>query len=659
MIKNTQGMTIALLLSTSIASSLAAEGIGGLSQAIDTPRAASGIADDLEIIFDYRADYRALSFGLQPSNRFEIGISFPTYDEDDGGSSSGNELSFGLRFLDESAYSPALTVGIVGFGSDDRGSGEYVLASKTMGPIEASVGLGWGRYAQAIPVDRGVDDGIIRTDHLFEGDTEPFANIVWDTGYNGLIAAAEYSGVSGPEADDTFAASLSYELIEGLTISGLVNNQGNAGLRLLFAANPSRPFVQTNINRGPHPYVENNPARASQPQPNEAQVFALLKERLEKDDIRIRRFAMRGDTIDVTADSSTDVVFARIAGRVARVLSAIAPPNITTFRVTQNTGAFDSNVVVLDRAGLDRAVGQVNASELAWDATSFEASPMDRPVGLGERPFTPNFSYNFAPTFKADFITSDTLQLTGTFNANARYTFSPQTFVSGTVGYRFLNQWTQQDPPAEPQPRSDFTSYAPDIAFLQSLSIRHRFRVAPQVYGRVSAGFFERAYGGVSGEMVWRHPEQNYALGLEATYVQKRAYEGWFGFEDADATTLIGSLYANVGTNGNFIIVDAGQHLADDFAIGLTVGRNYSNGWRIAASTGWSEERDSALKFGAEISIPLSWTSPDGGKGATNLSVGGQSGDFGSRIGGTGLLYNELRTSDKRRVEDGFGEFWN
>lgn len=641
-----------------MASGVFAEGIGGLSQAIDTPRAASGVADDLTIIFDYRADYRALSFGLQPSDRFEVGISFPTYDEGSA-SSSGNEVSFALRFLDEGTYMPALTVGVVGFGSDDRGSGEYVLASKTIGPVQASAGLGWGRYAQETAQDRGQDDRVIRTDHLFEGGTEPFANIVWDTGLNGLVAAAEYSGLGGPEADDTLAASLSYELLEGLTVTGLVNNQGDTGLRLVFAANPTRPFVQTDIGRGPHPYVENRDARAGQPQQDEQQVFAVLKERLQKEDIAITRFAMTGNTIEVTASSGIDPVYARIVGRVARVLSAVAPANITTFRVTQNTGAFDSNVVVLDRAGLDQAVGAPNASELAWDATSFEASPLTRPAALGETTFQPNFSYGFEPTFKADFITSDTLQLTGTFNANARYTFSPQTFVAGTIGYRFLNQWTQQDPPEEPQPRSDFTSYAPDIAFLQSLSVRHRFRIAPSVYSRVSAGLFERAYGGVSGEMLWRDPEQNFALGLEATYVQKRAYEGWFGFEDADATTLIGSVYANIGQSGDFVILDAGQHLAGDFAVGLTVGRNYRNGWRIAASTGWSEERDSALQFGAELAIPLSWTSASGGNGTTNLSVGGQSGDFGSRVSGTGTLYNELRASDKRRIEDGFGEFWN
>ena len=93
-----RGIAFSFVLSSLLASGVAAEGIGGLSQAIDTPRAASGVADDFAILFDFREDYRALSLGLQPSDWLEIGISFPTYD-DDAGSSSGNELSFGLRLL--------------------------------------------------------------------------------------------------------------------------------------------------------------------------------------------------------------------------------------------------------------------------------------------------------------------------------------------------------------------------------------------------------------------------------------------------------------------------------------------------------------------------------------------------------------------------------
>ena len=651
-----QGHIFAVACLAALPTSALSEGLSGLSQAIDTPRVTTGAAEDLVIALDLREDYRAFSFGFQPSDRLEIGISFPTYSESNG-TSTGNDLSFGLRLLDEGDYTPSFAIGVVGFGTDDRGAGEYVTIGKSFGGIHVSAGLGWGRFAQTSFAGRGEDGGVIATDHLFSGQTEPFANFVWNTSVEGLTATAEYSGLGGEENDDTFAAGLTYEVYKGLLVSGFGDNQGNAGLRFTFAANPLEAFTQPNIGRGPHPFVENPRVRAVEP--DATQVLTALAERLDKDGIQIERFAMTNDTIDVSPSSATDVNFARMTGRVARVLSAVAPAEISTFRITQNTGAFDSNVIVLDRAGLGAAVSQPNAAALAWDATSFEPSPMQRPTPLAEVPFEPGLSYGYTPTFKADFVTSDTLKLTGTLTGNARYTFSPQTFVSGAVGYRFLNQWSQQDAPATPQIRSDLTSYTPDEVYLQSLSVRHRFRVAPTVYGRVSAGLFERAFGGVSGELLWRSPNQDFALGLEGSYVQKRAYDDWFGFEDLEATTLIGSIYANVGQNGDFVIVDAGQHLAGDFAVDLTVGRNYSNGWRIAATTGWSEESDAPLKFGAELAIPLAWASPDAGKRTTNLSVGGPSGDFGSRVGGTGLLYNELRQSDRKRIEDAWGQFWD
>lgn len=637
-----------------------AEGVSGLVQAIDTPSAFAMDVDDLTIAFDYREDYRALAFGFQATERLGIALSFPTY-ENNGSSSSGNELSFSYLVLRESAIVPNLEVGIVGFGRDDRGAGEYVAIGKSLGDFRVSAGLGWGRYASLYDGPRGdtTTDDIVTTDHLFSAESAPFANVVWATPVSGLTATAEFSGIETIDDDPYYAFGLGYEFVPGVSIAGFANNQGDSGLRFTFLANPDRPYIQENIGRGPHPFVERTPAMAARPQPQAEQVLAVLRERLEDDGIRITRFAMTADTIDVTAASGTDVNFARTTGRVTRVLSAVAPARITTFRVTQNTGAFDTNVIVLDRAGLEQAVSKPDATALAWDATVLEASPLTRPAALGETPFVPRFSYSFNPVFKADFVTSEDLQLTGTLNANAQYVFSPQTVVAGSLGYRFLNQWTQTAPPAEPEVRSDITAYTPDEIYLQALTVRHRFRISPEVYSRVSAGLFERAYGGVSGEVFWRSPEQNFALGLEASYVQKRAYEDWFGFEDADATTVIGSVYANIGQNGGFAVLDAGQHLAGDFAVGLTLGRNYSNGWRIAASTGWSEESDAPLKFGAELAIPLSWTTPDGGTDSVNLSAGGPSGNFGSRVAGTGLLYNELRSSDRKRIEDAWGQFWN
>jgi hypothetical protein len=652
-------LAVAFLCATGVPAASVADQFTGLVGAIDTPSAFGWPTDEVVIGFSYSDTARVLSFGFQATERLQIGLSFPTYVQN-GTSSSGNELSLAYRLFDEAQLTPSLSVGLVGVGTDDGGAGEYIVAGKTIGSIDAAFGLGWGRYAQIYDGPRG-DDGTdpAEFDHLFSKDATPFANIRWATPIEGLSVLGEYTDIAREGEDATYAAGIAYEVSGGLTFTGYTNNHGESGLRFTFSANPTKPYIQENARRGPHPFVIRPQPASTQAQKPAAQVLKIAQDRLEKDGIRIARSAMYDDTIDVTVSTETDRNLARIAGRVARVLSAVAPASINRFLISQTNGAFDTNVVALDRGGLEQAINQPNGAARAWDAAQIEAVALERPAAVLERTFTSGFSYGLSASLKADFLTSDTLAATGTINASARYAFSGQTSLSTSLAHRFLNQWEQTEPPAEPAVRSDFSAYTPDEIYLNSLLFRHDFRLSSDIYSRVSAGLFERAYGGVSSEVIWRSPARDFALGVEATHVQKRAYDAWLGFEDADATTLIGSVYANIGKRGDFAIINAGQHLAGDFAVELTVGRNFSNGWRVAASTGWSADSDTPLKFGAELRIPLAWTAPVTGTQAVNLSLGGTSGDYGSRVQGTGLIYKEISNSDRQRIEDGWGQFWN
>ncbi|MEM8536489.1 MAG: YjbH domain-containing protein [Pseudomonadota bacterium] len=633
------------------------DSFSGLLGTIDTPGAFAWDVDDLLIGLDAREDARVLSFGFQATERLQIGLAFPNY-EDGGGPSSGNELSLAYRVLNETEFTPSLSVGLVGLGNDDRGAGEYVIAGKTIGPVQAAVGLGWGRYASPFDGVRG--DGADKSfaiDQLFAGDSAGFANLRWETPVEGLSLLAEYADIAQEGEDATFAAGLRYELTQGLSIAAYANNIDDVGLRFTFAANPNEPYIPQNISRGPQPYVELGTAPL--PDLTAEQVLALLQERLEKENIRVVRFAMNAESVDVMVATPDDINIAWVAGRTARVLSAIAPARITTFRISRTSPIFDTQVVTLDRAGLDEAVGEPDAGVRSWAATTIEAAPLSWPDTLIEPEFTGGFSYDFATSFKADFLTSDDLQATGTVFAVGRYDIARGTQVSGSLGYRFLNQWEQSDPPDEPAVRTDITAYTPDEVFLNALTLRHKFRLTDTVYSRVSLGLFERQYGGVSAEVLWRPPAQDFALGVEATYVQKRDYEDLFALQDTNATTLIGSVYANVGEMGNFIELDAGRYLAEDFGVGLTFGRNFPNGWRIAANTAWSDESDDALKFGAELQIPLGWTAPDVGTRRITIGLGGPSGDFAARVFGTGLLYPDIRSSDRQQIKDQWGQFWN
>ena len=44
----------------------------------------------------------------------------------------------------------------------------------------------------------------------------------------------------------------------------------------------------------------------------------------------------------------------------------------------------------------------------------------------------------------------------------------------------------------------------------------------------------ERAFGGVSGEVLWKPVEQNWGVGAELNWVAQRDTYSWFGFGEYD-----------------------------------------------------------------------------------------------------------------------------
>ena len=62
----------------------------------------------------------------------------------------------------------------------------------------------------------------------------------------------------------------------------------------------------------------------------------------------------------------------------------------------------------------------------------------------------------------------------------------------------------------------------------------------------------ERAFGGVSSEVLWKPVEQNWGLGAELNWVAQRDSYSWFGFGEYDYDVVMGhaSLYWDTGWYG-------------------------------------------------------------------------------------------------------------
>ncbi len=160
--------------------------------------------------------------------------------------------------------------------------------------------------------------------------------------------------------------------------------------------------------------------------------------------------------------------------------------------------------------------------------------------------------------------------------------------------------------------RTSFANYEQhDGAAIETLTFSHVRSLGNDFYGRVTVGYLERMYGGISSEILWHPVASRLALGAEVNYVMQRDYDMGFGFRDYDVVTSFASAYYDMA-NGDQIQVDAGRYLAGDWGATIAVDREFRNGWSVGAFMTLTdvlaaEFGEGSFDKGIRFSIPVSW----------------------------------------------------
>ena len=262
----------------------------------------------------------------------------------------------------------------------------------------------------------------------------------------------------------------------------------------------------------------------------------------------------------------------------------------------------------------------------------------------------------------------------------ARYEIRPGLYLSGTVRQRAFGTSDQEAPsemnPMEyealgtdeneygvPRVRSDGRMYSGNHdPVISELTLEWYAKPTATTYSRVTVGLLERAYGGVSAEVLWKPVDSRLALGAEINRVRKRDFNQLFDFRDYEVTTGHVSAYYDFGS-GIWGQLDVGQYLAGDVGATVALNREFENGWRIGAyatKTDMSEEEfgEGSFDKGVTLSIPLNWATGVASKELVEADIRSLSRDGGARVRVDGRLYESIRASQTNKLYDGWGKFW-
>ena len=608
------------------------------------------------------------------------------------------DRGFDVRYLlaEEGRYRPAISIGLNDLAGTGFYSSEYIVASKTIDRFRASFGIGWGRLGEyggfSNPLsflsdtmddrpeqDRsGLSQGELDSSHWFRGDAALFGGVQYLATDN-LILSAEYSSngyeFEQDELDYEFGTPINlgatWRFDNGIDLSLAYLHGTTAALQFSYVLNAKTPSLF------PTGHGDLPPALQARPQYSAADLGWQLTENdvsqgadgdltvaLNAQGLELVSFGSEGRTARLRYRNVSHVNEARALGRSARILARNLPQDIETFVLEpiSEHGVTGGRVTVA-RTDLEELE---NAADGAWKslARADLDSGFDSSVATD---FTPQFDGWVGPyVLSSLFDPRADLRYDIGVEAGLRYQPSPGWVVGGSTQYRVYD-WRDRDVTPStasqnvPKVRTGARQYlAASRLGLQDLYVSKYFRPSDDIYGRLSAGYFEHMYGGVSGEVLWAPYDRTLAFGAELNWVKQREFERGLGFQDYDVVTGHVSAYFR-GQNGMHYQVDAGRYLAGDWGTTLKVEREFANGIRLGAfATVTDMDPDDfgegSFDKGISFDIPLSALTGKRGKQSIKGNFRPILGDGGARVIVPGRLYDELRPTRQERLHSQWGQ---
>lgn len=594
------------------------------------------------------------------------------------------------RLLDEGTYRPAVSIGLQDFLGTGLLSAEYIVATKSLGDrLRVTGGLGWGRLASSNPlgltstvrdtsfVETG---GTLNSGQWFQGDVAPFAGLTYQLN-DKITLLAEYSsdayeaeveaGIFDYSTPLNFGAE--YRFSKGAALSAYALHGGEFGLSFSASINPKSTALRSGTETAPVPVLK-RPSRASDPVGwsgawvaevgDGANIQNAVAKAMANEGLELQAMSLDVNSVELRFKNTRYGARAQALGRLARIMSRAFPPSVETFILTETLEGKPVNSAVIKRSDLERK--EFRPAEEMLAATQF----VD-PLSFPERVYTdvegiyPDTTWSIVPTLSASFFDpASPLSLSAGVRGQVYHEFSRGLALDGAVELLF----TSGDAESEGievgalYPVRTSKDLYDDAIQLERLTANWYSRPAQNLYSRVTAGYLETMYAGVSGELLWKKTNSRFALGAEVNYAVQRDFEDTFGLLDYSIVTGHASAYYAF-ENGYHGQVDVGRYLAGDWGATFSVDREFKNGWRVGAyatltDVPFEDFGEGSFDKGIRVTVPVDWLTGIPSIDTTEFDIQSLNRDGGARLEVEGRLYDRVRTLQGSEIEDRWGRFW-
>lgn len=614
------------------------------------------------------------------------------------------DRSFDLRYLlqEEGDRSPAVSVGLIDFGGSGEYASEFIAATKTFNRLQVTGGIGWGRLStrngfsnplgflsSGFETRPGQGKSITETGKLdfgnwFRGDAALFGGVQYQVN-DRLVLSAEYSSDAylretermedfSQESPLNFGAT--YRFRNGMDLTAAYMYGTELGLMFNYTFSPQNPAYPGGVEPAGLPVLPRDQAAAL----GWGDVAGDPAERSRLAERARAVLAGEGlvlDALEVTAPDHVTVYLRNphynavpeALGRAARGLSNVLPPEIGTMTIVPVVNGMAMASVTLQRDDLEELEYDYDGAWKAYSRARVEDAADHSPRQAELLPKTyPRLTYALNSYVSPAYFDPDNpLRIDAGPELALSYAPVPGLIFSSNLRYPALNQRsevTRKSNSVLPHVRSDAPLYDQTATGLQLsyLTGEYFFRPGEDLYGRVTAGYLERMYAGVSGEVLWKPVTGPWAFGAEINYAVQRDYDLGLGLLDYDIVTGHASAYYDFG-NGFLGQIDAGRYLAGDWGATFTMTREFNNGVRVGAfftltDVSTDDFGEGSFDKGITFYIPLSRVSGEPSRDGFGQTIRPVTRDGGARLDIRNRLYETVRGYHDPELREDWGKFW-
>lgn len=604
------------------------------------------------------------------------------------------DRSFDLRYqiLEETDQLPALAVGLQDFIGTGIYGGEYLVATKGFGDkLRVTAGLGWGRLGSngAIgatgtrPIGVLGEGGIPTYDRWFRGDVAPFGGVSYQVN-DRLSFKAEYSsdgylaerGLNGRdnfgnldpalfERKSSWNFGIDYRFKNGNQISIYSLYGGEIGAQLSLSANPRYAPFPSGAEKAPFPIAQRRYADLGWDldQTTTDQIRSNLRSALASDGLIYEGMTLTATKAVLRLRNPKYNAEPQAIGRAARQMARVLPGSVEVFEIIPTLKGAAGSAITFERSDLERLEHAPASALLAVTSVADSAGS----VPAFEADSKPQHSWSLAPYVTVSVFDPDNpVRIDAGLRLKGSYFIAPNLELSGSVAQKLLGNLdsvSREIPSELPRVRTDYAEYSRQgETAIEHLTLSHFGRPGTDLYSRVTAGYLETMYAGLSGEVLWKPVDSRLALGAEMNYVRQRDFDQKFGLQDYAVTTGHLSAYYDLG-NGFHGQIDAGRYLAGDLGATVSVDREFSNGWRVGAYATFTdvsaeEFGEGSFDKGVRLTVPLSWALGQPSRKSNTLLLQSLTRDGGARLNVRDRLYQRVRDYHSPELAKEWGRVW-